>query len=165
MLGKDFSLQSRAPITGYLWAESGRYETPSSSTIPFSLPFPHTSDSPLPPSLLPVIYRQTHTNSPYDQTSDLLLNFACVMTSGAAHLMGNLVPSDAVYSSSMTNLASPKSATFTMFRSPIKQLRAACTTHRHNVSKTSYLNVYKVTTHGDMSGVQQQVYQHTPQPN
>ena len=63
---------------------------------------------------------------PYDHTSDLLLNLACVMTSGAAHFMGNFVPSDAVYSSSTTNLASPKSATFTLFLSPTKQLRAAC---------------------------------------
>ena len=47
------------------------------------------------------------------------------MTSGAAHLMGNLVPSDAVYSSSMTNLARPKSATFIACLSPTRQFRAA----------------------------------------
>ena len=47
------------------------------------------------------------------------------MTSGAAHLMGNLVPSEAVYSSSATQRARPKSATLTMFRRPTKQLRAA----------------------------------------
>ena len=39
--------------------------------------------------------------------------------------MGNLVPSDAVYSSSMTNLARPKSATFIACLSPTRQFRAA----------------------------------------
>ena len=66
-----------------------------------------------------------HLYLPKDHTSDLLLNLACVMTSGAAHLMGNLVPSDAVYSSSMTNLARPKSATFIACLSPTRQFRAA----------------------------------------
>ena len=36
--------------------------------------------------------------------SDLLLNLLKLITSGAAHFIGNLVPSDAVYSSSITNL-------------------------------------------------------------
>ena len=66
-----------------------------------------------------------HLHLPKDHTSDLLLNLACVMTSGAAHLMGNLVPSEAVYSSSMTNLARPKSATFIACLSPTRQFRAA----------------------------------------
>ena len=46
---------------------------------------------------------------PNAHTSDLLLNFVKSRTSGAAHLTGNLVPSDAVYSSSMTYLETHKS--------------------------------------------------------
>lgn len=41
---------------------------------------------------------------PKAQISDLLLNLVYRMTSGEAHLIGNFVPSDAVYSSSMTYL-------------------------------------------------------------
>lgn len=49
---------------------------------------------------------------PKDHTSDLVENRAYWKTSGAAHLIGNFVPSEAVYSSSSVMRARPKSATW-----------------------------------------------------
>ena len=51
-----------------------------------------------------VVLMTCSVDLPYAQTSDLLLNLLYKITSSAAHLMGNLVPSDAVYSSSITYL-------------------------------------------------------------
>ena len=54
--------------------------------------------------LLTIQRSDKKTDLPKAQMSDLLLNFVYRMTSGDAHLIGNFVPSDAVYSSSMTYL-------------------------------------------------------------
>ena len=48
------------------------------------------------------------------QTSDLMENLEKLAASGAVHLIGNLAPALASYSSSFSNLAKPKSAIFTM---------------------------------------------------
>jgi hypothetical protein len=67
---------------------------------------------------------QSNYHLPNDQTSDLLLNVACVIASGAAHLVAYSVLLDAIYTSSNTNLAIEKPASLTTLCSPTKQLLA-----------------------------------------
>lgn len=57
---------------------------------------------------------------PKAHTSDLLLNFVQSITSGAAHLTGNLVPSDAVYWSSNTYLSKSKQRKYCVYLHRIK---------------------------------------------
>ena len=96
---------------------------PAQSIIPFLYLYVSICTSlilsPLPFSSFPSL---GVVSSPNDQTSDLVLNLACMITSGGTHLMGNLVPFGAIYSSSTTDRARPKFDTFTTLRSPTKQL-------------------------------------------
>ena len=53
----------------------------------------------------------SYRNIPYAQTSDLMVKILNKQASGAVHLIGNLAPSLAVYSSSRTRRDRPKSPT------------------------------------------------------
>ena len=77
-------------------------------------------------------------NSP--QTSDLIENLLYASASGAVHLMGNLVPARASYISASNKRDRPKSATFTRWFSPTKQLRAA-----KSLQKTTTKNIHNRT--------------------
>ena len=88
---------------------------------------------------------ESFDNSP--QTSDLIENLLYASASGAVHLIGNLVPARASYISASSKRDSPKSATFTRWFSPTKQLRAAKSLHKMTENIKMFMKVlYKTHT-------------------